>query len=54
MAESGRDGSVRLQERRAVAHAAMRTEFHLTDPVDDPDPMAWRTELAYLTLPDGS
>ena len=30
-----------------------RVEFYLTDPVDDPDPLAWRTEVAYLTSPDG-
>lgn len=33
---------------------AGRVEFYLTDPMDDPDPLAWRTEVAYLTLPDGS
>lgn len=33
---------------------AGRIEFYLTDPGDDPDPSAWRTELAYLTLPDSS
>lgn len=33
---------------------AGRVEFYLTDPMDDPDPLAWRTEVAYLTLPDPS
>ena len=33
---------------------AGRVEFYLTDPMDDPDPLAWRTEIAYLTLPDSS
>ncbi|MCY3641219.1 MAG: GyrI-like domain-containing protein [Gammaproteobacteria bacterium] len=33
---------------------AGRVEFYLTDPMDDPDPLAWRTEVAYLTLPDSS
>ena len=31
---------------------AGRVEFYLTDPGDDPDPRAWRTEVAYLTVPD--
>ena len=30
---------------------AGRVEFYLTDPSDDPDPLTWRTEVAYLTLP---
>lgn len=29
---------------------AGRVEFYLTDPMDEPDPLAWRTEVAYLTL----
>ena len=29
---------------------AGRVEFYLTDPLADPDPLAWRTEVAYLTL----
>ena len=33
---------------------AGRVEFYLTDPMDDPDPLAWRTEVAYLTLPSRS
>lgn len=33
---------------------AGRVEFYLTDPMDDPDPLAWRTEVAYLTLPEFS
>ena len=30
---------------------AGRVEFYLTDRMDDPDPLGWRTEVAYLTLP---
>ena len=33
---------------------AGRVEFYLTDPADDPDPQAWRTEVAYLTATDRS
>ena len=33
---------------------AGRAEFYLTDPMDDPDPLAWRTEVAYLTLANRS
>ena len=33
---------------------AGRVEFYLTDPMDDPDPLAWRTEVAYLTLANRS
>ena len=31
---------------------AGRVEFYLTDLGDDPDPLAWRTEAAYLTATD--
>ena len=48
------DNGVAFDGSDGASGWAGRVEFYLTDPMDDPDPLAWRTEVAYLTLPGSS